>query len=306
MIKVSIITPCYNSASWIERTLKSVQRQTFTDWEMIVVDDGSSDSSAHLVQAAAEHEPRLRLVSQPNGGVCNARNNGFKQISASSKYLLFLDADDCLEPEMLQTLVTFFDDRPCASMVCCGYVYIDENDCEIETPPAPRWAPTRFGLRALKDTEIVTPWIAVFAGAPFLPGLSLLRRDIYEQSDGWDEKLGQHHEELDLFLRLAFQGEVYYLADKLYRYRRRPGQSSANVENCARQDEKFHRKWIQGEFLSVSQKAVVQRGFHFVKGRVEPYARWQAARDCWNQKQFYAASRLAVGAALRYVRALIS
>ncbi|HAP03774.1 MAG TPA: teichuronic acid biosynthesis glycosyl transferase, partial [Lachnospiraceae bacterium] len=90
--KVSIITPCYNGAKYIGETIESVLAQDYKDWEMLIVNDGSSDNSAEVISSYAEKDPRIRLINQPNGGSANARNNGIRQ--ATGRYIALLDADD--------------------------------------------------------------------------------------------------------------------------------------------------------------------------------------------------------------------
>lgn len=99
-MKVTIITPCYNSAPYIATTIESVQRQTLTDWEMIVVDDGSTDNSANIVSEIAAIDPRIRLIQKENGGSATARNLGLTH--AQGEYIQFLDADDTIEHDKLQ------------------------------------------------------------------------------------------------------------------------------------------------------------------------------------------------------------
>src|ERR687887_165351 len=98
-VRVSIITPYYNAAHYIGHTIESVWAQTLPDWEHILVDDGSTDDSARIVQGYASVEPRCSTIGQRNSGVSRARNAGFAACNPASSYLLFLDADDCLEPE---------------------------------------------------------------------------------------------------------------------------------------------------------------------------------------------------------------
>ncbi|WP_072395425.1 glycosyltransferase family 2 protein [Hyphomicrobium sp. CS1GBMeth3] len=104
---VSVITPSFNSARFITDTLLSVQRQTLPDWEMIVVDDHSSDSSLEIVTAAAERDHRIRAVSLPSGrkGAAHARN--FAMELARGRYIAFLDSDDLWVPEKLERQLAF-------------------------------------------------------------------------------------------------------------------------------------------------------------------------------------------------------
>ena len=97
---VSIITPVYNAARCLPETLASVQAQIFTDWEHILVDDGSKDCSIALMKAASRQDPRIRLLHTPrNSGPSVARNMGIQ--AASGRFIAFLDADDLWRPEKL-------------------------------------------------------------------------------------------------------------------------------------------------------------------------------------------------------------
>ncbi len=102
--KLSIIMPVYNAQAWIAESIDSVLAQTYTDWELLCVDDGSPDNSAELVRAYAEKDPRIFLLQKENGGVSSARNYGIDH--ARGEYVAFLDADDLALPTMYETLIT--------------------------------------------------------------------------------------------------------------------------------------------------------------------------------------------------------
>ncbi len=97
---ISVIVPLYNKGPYIERTLCSVLKQTYAEWEAVVVDDGSTDDGVARVEAL--NDSRIRLVRKANGGVSSARNHGLK--FAKGAYILYLDADDVLQPGCLETL----------------------------------------------------------------------------------------------------------------------------------------------------------------------------------------------------------
>jgi teichuronic acid biosynthesis glycosyltransferase TuaG len=96
---ISIITPAYNAALFIGQTIDSVVAQSYTHWELIIVDDGSSDQTATIVKEYAKKDPRIQYVYQTNGRQGKARNNGLRK--AKGKYIAFLDADDLWEKEKL-------------------------------------------------------------------------------------------------------------------------------------------------------------------------------------------------------------
>ena len=100
--KVSVLIPVYNAEKYLEQCLSSLSAQTFTDFEIICLDDGSRDSSAKVLRAVMRREPRLRLIEQANAGVAAARNRLLAE--ACGKYVAFVDADDWAEPEYLQVL----------------------------------------------------------------------------------------------------------------------------------------------------------------------------------------------------------
>ncbi len=100
MATVSIIVPVYNAEKYLREALDSVLAQTFSDWQMILVDDGSTDSSSEICDLYAEKDPRIEVVHVKNGGLSYARNSGLKL--ATGKWLTFLDSDDCLHPEFLK------------------------------------------------------------------------------------------------------------------------------------------------------------------------------------------------------------
>jgi glycosyltransferase involved in cell wall biosynthesis len=97
---VSIITPSYNAAPYIKQTILSVQRQTLTDWEMIIVDDGSTDNTRDIVRELSVYDSRVKLIEKENGGSASARNLGLSV--AQGKYIQFLDADDTIDKYKLE------------------------------------------------------------------------------------------------------------------------------------------------------------------------------------------------------------
>lgn len=118
---ISVVIPLYNKERQIAQTLQSVLNQSFQDFEIVVVDDGSTDSSAEAVRSV--HDPRLRLIEQSNSGVSAARNRGI----AEAKYDLvaFLDADDLWKPTYLQTQYELVHKYPQCDVFACNYEFQD-------------------------------------------------------------------------------------------------------------------------------------------------------------------------------------
>ncbi|MEG8037917.1 glycosyltransferase [Sphingomonas sp. LR60] len=118
MPRVSVILPAFNAADTIAATLASVMAQSFADWEVLVVDDGSTDHTIASASRIAAGDTRIQLISQHNQGVSSARNHGID--SAGGELLLFLDADDTIAPEHLALLTNALDAHD-AEVAYCGY-----------------------------------------------------------------------------------------------------------------------------------------------------------------------------------------
>lgn len=125
MPKISIILPVYNTAKFLAKCLDSLINQTFNDFEIICVDDGSIDNSINIIEAYIQKEPRIKLLKSNHSGVGNARNLGTK--NAKGDYIQFLDSDDFFEPDMLEKMYTVAQIHN-ADIVACSAKYVSENN----------------------------------------------------------------------------------------------------------------------------------------------------------------------------------
>ena len=108
MPQVSVVIPAYNAEKYLPETLGSLRAQTLTDWEALIVDDGSTDATAQIASAAAADDARFRVLTQENAGVSAARNHGIRE--ACGTYILFLDSDDLLERDALRAFTQALDE----------------------------------------------------------------------------------------------------------------------------------------------------------------------------------------------------
>lgn len=121
---VSIVMPCYNGAQFIEETIDSVLSQSYDNWELIVVDDGSKDESVAIVSKYAQADGRVKQISQENGGSAVARNHGIRL--AQGQYISLLDADDLWMPNFLEHQIALMKEKN-AICVYSSYARIDEQ-----------------------------------------------------------------------------------------------------------------------------------------------------------------------------------
>lgn len=121
--RVALIMPAYNASKFIENTIRSLQKQSFEDFELIVVNDGSKDNTAELISAIAAEDSRIRLVTIANGGPANARNVAFTHVKPGTEYIMFMDADDEYKPEAIETAVSAAESG--ADMVIFGFTIVN-------------------------------------------------------------------------------------------------------------------------------------------------------------------------------------
>jgi len=111
-MSVSVVIPACNAAIHLRETIESVLVQTFTDWELVIVDDGSTDATYRVASRFARRDSRIRVVRQPNAGLSAARNSGYAVTDAASRHVVFLDSDDVWTQDALEVLVAALDARP--------------------------------------------------------------------------------------------------------------------------------------------------------------------------------------------------
>lgn len=129
MAEVSIIIPVYNNEKYVEKCVRSVMNQTYSDLEILVINDGSTDGSGEILERLAMEDRRIRLFSQKNGGVASARNCGLDH--AEGKYLTFVDGDDYISATYIEALYQKAQ-RESLQMVVCGLTMVDEEGGEIK------------------------------------------------------------------------------------------------------------------------------------------------------------------------------
>jgi glycosyltransferase involved in cell wall biosynthesis len=214
---VSLLIPAYNSARFIAETLASVERQTFTDYEAILIDDGSTDETLRVVREAAFD--RLVIHRQANGGLSAARNAGLRV--ARGRYVALLDSDDVLLPGYLATLAGILDANPGIDLVYPNAVMFG----------SPRWEGRRYqdvhpSTRPVTLDKLLSRECTVFVSAMF-------RRDAIDRVGGFDETLNSC-EDLDLWTRMLLAGlRITFTGEPLVRYRRRPDSLSGRDEAMA-------------------------------------------------------------------------
>lgn len=208
-MRFSVIIPLYNKASYVAKTIQSVLSQTFTDYELIVVDDGSKDNSAAIASEAIEGNEKCSLVKQENAGVSMARNNG---VAAShGEYLCFLDADDWWESSFLEEMSKLIDDFPDAGIYGTNYTIVNETKHKTRVAPIGIESGLEKGYINYCQVYAKTLTMPLWTGAICIPRL------VFDEMKGFPKgiKLG---EDFLLWIHIALKYKVAFLNKPLSFY----------------------------------------------------------------------------------------
>lgn len=211
MPSVSIIMPCYNLAGYISESIESVLCQKFTDWELIIVNDGSTDDSITVINSYVAKDNRIFCINQPNLGPSAARNNGIN--ASKGKYILPLDADDVIASNYLEEGVSYLEEHPECTLFYCNAEF--------------------FG-------SVVGKWVIEYKGyKKLLASNSIFSSCIYRKTDfdrigGYDVHF-RGLEDWEFLIRLLYKNDsVFQSPSTLFFYRKDNNRTSISDEARAR------------------------------------------------------------------------
>ena len=198
---LSVVIPLYNKEKAIVKTIASVLNQTYTDFELIVVDDGSKDNSLLVVKAV--DDPRVRVIHKKNGGVSSARNRGIKE--AKGEYIALLDGDDLWEPTFLEEQVKLIHDFPEAAMWGVSIAFIKYGKCL-------KWQQGMGdGYRGYVENYFGTSHNDLFCSSSVM-----IRKEVFDVVGYFDERISSS-EDLDMWYRIILKYPVVFY-DKVLVY----------------------------------------------------------------------------------------
>jgi glycosyltransferase involved in cell wall biosynthesis len=211
MLTVSVIVPTYNTIAYLPAAIDSILHQTFEDFEILLINDGSTDGTDQWAKQITD--PRIRYINQTNQGLSAARNTGIA--AAQGRYIALLDADDLWEPTKLAKQVAYLESHPEMGMVHSWVTFMDSEGAStgrIWKTQAEGWVLPQLLHR--NDVAVLSV---------------LVRRECFEAIGVFEAKL-RSLEDWDLWLRLAVQYPIGLLREPLARYRQLPGSMSKNCE----------------------------------------------------------------------------
>ena len=234
--KVTVIVPCYNQASFLSETLDSVLSQSYEDWECIIVNDGSTDTTLDIAEAYVLRDTRFKCISQKNQGVCVARNLALT--NACGEYILFLDGDDLISTNFLEFSVSFLR---------------DDLKIKVISP--------KIRLFGLYNKDYILPKfkIELLLARNIFIMTSLCRHIDVLKTGGFDQKFNKGLEDWDFWISLLSEGgKVYYMDSILFNYRIRTAsrnRSFSELDSFLLREEIWnkHKKLYSSYYMPVHE-----------------------------------------------------
>ncbi len=242
---VSIIIPCYNAEKYIEKTIQSVLNQTYTNWELIVVNDGSSDNSKQIIEDLASNENRLLVYNKKNTGVSDSRNYGLEK--SQGEFIAFLDADDIWHNEYLEKQIDILLSTN-STLSYTATKLIDEFGNELNKQIRGENNPQLNDFLVQKFNYNTNPSGIVY------------KRSCFEKVSGFDIQLSNNADQ-DILIQMLSQGySIGYIDEILWDYRIHNNNMSKNVSTlekdtlylfhkCSKQ-KLFNSYWFEQKCFS--------------------------------------------------------
>ena len=229
MPKVDIIIPAYNAAKYLPAAIESVVAQTFEDWRILLIDDGSTDNTAEIVAPYIERlGTKLKYIRQANGGVSAARNAALR--NSSAEFLAMLDADDIWLPCRLDESIKCFEGRPQVGLSYGSVAFVDQTGVVLKT----------FDARQRHAEGNIAPYI--YMRDVQLPSPTVtFRRSCVDEVGVFDESM-RVTEDRDLWLRIALKFEVGFVPTVIAHYRTSPNSLTTDPDRMLRAQRKFIQK----------------------------------------------------------------
>lgn len=305
MPQVSVVIPAYNSELFLKQTINSVLAQTFTGWELLVVDDGSKDGTASLVQEYAGRDGRIRLLQQENSGVAGALNHGFACISPDSIYLSILGHDDIWKPDMLQTLIAAVERAPLCVGAYGNAQYIDSKGDKFKSGEFEKF---HSGRREIVNKRVVLSYLdkptnfKMLACFNCIPASGVVvRRAIMDRVNLFDPKcVGA--EDWDLWLRMSLLGDFCFVDQVVYSYRIHETNMSKNREFMMKAEHTMLSNLINSNLLTTSQKQALRIGYKYRQWTEIVKLRSKWARESFARRQFLNAAKQICHLLFDYIR----
>ena len=244
MPRVSVVIPVFNAAATVADAIESVLRQSFTDYEVVAVNDGSTDRSPQIL---ARYGDRVRTIGRTNGGLSAARNTGVAV--SNGEYVAFLDADDLWTPDFLARSVATLDSDPDCAMTFTDLLIVDSDGRELKT--------SLVGTRVERAPTHAELFERLW---PIMPSAVVMRRHVFDKAGGFAEEFRTYgYEDVYMWMRAREHGPFTYIPERLVVWRfslfPRPLKKGGKEREAARIFERLAReRWDRDVSALIQQR----------------------------------------------------
>lgn len=212
---VSVIIPAYNAAPYIRETVGSVLAQTYSNFELIIVNDGSKDNTLEVLRQIETEDERITVLTKDNSGVCDTRNLGYEK--SKGEFHTFLDADDVWEPAFLEKCMELFQQQPEVGAVYSKVQHINEHSKKLDE---------YIEANTIASVNDVLEWKPGYVASM---GCTIYKRSIIDQVGLFDNRLSTAADQ-DFHLRIASITPIVALNEVLFYYRIHGNNMHQNIE----------------------------------------------------------------------------
>jgi glycosyltransferase involved in cell wall biosynthesis len=260
--KVSVIVPLFNAAPYIEETVQRVLDQSHRDLEVIIVDDGSTDRSVDIVRRLVG-DARVSLILKPHVGIARTRNTGLAWSDPTAEYVLFLDQDDTVAPDLLEGLIATLSRRPDAVGAYAMADFIDSSGRALHVGGFASAMRIRHGLigksLASLGPESDVRWPELFLSNPLYPPSAILLRKTDVLAIGGFDSSYEVADDWDLLIRLLRRGPLIAWDDIKVGYRRHDLNASSNVRRNVRETRAVWANTYYSDANSTDDRNLLRR-----------------------------------------------
>lgn len=258
MPKVTVILPTYNRAAMLSRAIESVIAQTFKDWDLLVINDGSTDETPKLLEDYKKRDSRIRVITHKNSGICKTRQAGVQ--ASKGELLAFLDDDDTYTPDKLEKQVTYLDAHPGIDMVYSHVETVGEKNALPKLWP---------------ETPSITFQDLIKLNSVSVPGV-LLRKKALETIGDFPSKL-KSCDDYVMWLHIARYGKIDFLPGIVGIYQWHAQNMSRNTRQRSKSNLKIYLWFLKSELPAEDKK--------FIREHVG-FKNYMQASDALEQKRF--------------------
>lgn len=239
---ISVVMSVFNGEKYLREAIESILEQTYKDFQFVIVNDGSTDSSLEIMREYQKKDQRIKIINQENTGLAKALNRGIKQ--AKGKYIARMDADDISKPDRLDKQIEFLENNPnCVALGTQSYVIDnDGNELFITNLPTEK--------KTIKENYLP-------ARNPFYHGSVMFRKDSYIEVNGYNEDIIHFIEDLILWNNLSDIGELQNLSDALYVHRIQPNSLATRPKKIEKRLQQIVKNIYTTGELSIKDKQTV-------------------------------------------------